>query len=396
VDEELIRKDDHFPAQIIGPNPILASSVGEMEVESEDERSEASQYLEIPESSHVDEGYIVRGCLTRFDIILVSSALKRLLNSCQGYPHELNTRGIIIALNDLDATRPLCSALRMFLEGSAAPQGNQSHLRLFRLLLLVFACALKVYVSGGSFQWLKFIFDDLYKAALDLWLPEAGVEDELVLLAPAAKDRFYLLIVALWEDGGIVFSDRWSVQALATRLASGCSALGWFHEAEVLFIVLRTGVKGYHFSSPSAARIAVQYCLHLESEKRYGEILSILHDTYTNLISNPYDTDGQLEGTQPSPEEQHRYFLTMGNIMNRIPRPLNQHISSGKVNQLATLENLFDRERRRFECEESEDSGESVVTEDDEVDCESSNKFGVTYTESVITGISFNYSDLYR
>ncbi|KAH8760142.1 hypothetical protein F5882DRAFT_478980 [Hyaloscypha sp. PMI_1271] len=233
-------------------------------------------------------------------------------------------------------------------------------------------------------------------SALDLWLPEAGVEDELVLLAPAAKDRFYLLIVALWEDGDIVFSDRWSVQALATRLASGCSALGWFHEAEVLFIVLRTGVKGYHFLSPSAARIAVQYCLHLESEKRYGEILSILHDTYTNLISNPYDTDGQLEGTQPSPEEQPRYFLTMGNIMNRIPRPLNQHISSGKVNQLAALENLFDEERRRFECEESEDSGESVVTEDDEVDCESSNKFGVTYTESVITGISFNYSDLYR
>ena len=75
MDEEPIPKDDHFPAQIIGPNPILASSVGEMEVESEDERSEASQYLEIPESSHVDEGYIVRGCLTRFDGILVSSAL---------------------------------------------------------------------------------------------------------------------------------------------------------------------------------------------------------------------------------------------------------------------------------------------------------------------------------
>jgi hypothetical protein len=249
--------------------------------------------------------------------------------------------------------------------------------------------------SGGSFQWLWFIFGELYKAALDLWLPEAGVEDELDLLAPAAKDRFYLLIIALWEDGYRVFSNRWSVQALATRIASGCSALGWFHEAEVLFIVLRIGVKGYHFLTPSAARIALQYCLHLESEKRYGEILSILHDTYTHL-TNPYDMDGQLEGTQPPPEEQSRYLLTMGNTMNRIPRPLNQHISSDKVNQLAALENLFDEERRRVGCEESEDSDEGAMTEDDEVDCESSNRFGVTYTESVITGISFNYSDLYR
>jgi hypothetical protein len=39
----------------------------------------------------------------------------------------------------------------------------------------------------------------------------------------------------------------------------------------------------------------------------------------------------------------------------------------------------------------------SEVEDDDEQmdDCKSSNKFGVTYTESVITGISFNYSDLY-
>jgi hypothetical protein len=395
VDEEPIPKDDHFPAQMMGPNPMLASSVEEMEVDSEDERSEASQYLEIPESSDVDDGHMVRGCLARFDVILVSSALERLLNSCQGYPHELNTRRIIISLNDLDATRPLCSALRMFLEGSAAPQENRSNLRLFRLLLLVFACELKVYVSGGEFQWLSFVFDDLYKAALDLWLLEAGVEDELVWLAPATKDYFYVLIVALWEDGGIVFSNRLSVQVLATRLASGCSALGWFHEAEVLFIVLRTAVKVDHFLSLSATRIAVQYCLHLEREKRYGEILSILHDTYTKL-SNPYDTDRQFYGTRPSPEEQHRYLLTMGNVMNCIPRPLTQHISSDKVNQLAALENLFDEERRRFECEESEDSGESAVAEDDEVDCESSNKFGVTYTGSDITGISFNYSDLYR
>ena len=35
--------------------------------------------------------------------------------------------------------------------------------------------------------------------------------------------------------------------------------------------------------------------------------------------------------------------------------------------------------------------------EDDQVDdCKSSNKFGVTYTESLMTGISFNYSDLYK
>jgi len=38
----------------------------------------------------------------------------------------------------------------------------------------------------------------------------------------------------------------------------------------------------------------------------------------------------------------------------------------------------------------AEDEDESMS------DCKSSNKFGLTYTESVITGISFNYSDLYR
>jgi hypothetical protein len=86
----------------------------------------------------------------------------------------------------------------------------------------------------------------------------------------------------------------------------------------------------------------------------------------------------------------------MRDIMNHIPRPLDQYISSDKVNQLATLVNLFDEESRRFECEDNEDRSEGAVTEDDEVDYEGSNKFGVTYTESVITGISFNYSDLYR
>lgn len=40
-----------------------------------------------------------------------------------------------------------------------------------------------------------------------------------------------------------------------------------------------------------------------------------------------------------------------------------------------------------------------VEDEDDEDqmdDCTSSVRFGVTYTESVMTGISFNYSDLYK
>jgi len=39
----------------------------------------------------------------------------------------------------------------------------------------------------------------------------------------------------------------------------------------------------------------------------------------------------------------------------------------------------------------------SKAMDDDELmeDCKSSNNFGVTYTVSGMTGISFNYSDLY-
>jgi hypothetical protein len=59
------------------------------------------------------------------------------------------------------------------------------------------------------------------------------------------------------------------------------------------------------------------------------------------------------------------------------------------------------------EIEDDEDICEVDVVEDrdknnadddgEDIDYwRSSNKFGVTYTESLMTGISFNYSDLYR
>jgi hypothetical protein len=164
------------------------------------------------------------------------------------------------------------------------------------------------------------------------------IRRELGLLAPAGKRHLYFLIDAFWEDDGKMFTNRRPVQVLVTRLASGCSALGWLHEAEVLFIVLRTTLKANPVLSHGITQIAVQYCLRLEREKRYGEILSVLYDTYRDL-SNIYDMDGKWERVLSVPAELHPHLLTMRDIMNDIPRPLNQHISPDNVNQLSTLVN---------------------------------------------------------
>jgi hypothetical protein len=301
---------------------------------------------------------------------------------------------IIVVLNDLDVTRPLFSALRVFLEESAAPQGNQSISKRFRLHLLAFACELKEYISGSSSHWLKSTFIDLQKAALDLRPPGASFEGELDLLTLKAIHLLNLLIDAFREDDSNMFTNYLSVRPFVTLLASECSALGWLHEAEVLFIVFRTSLEANNFFP---TQLAVQYCLHLEREKRYGEILSVIHDTYTyTYLSNIYVMDAALKSILSVPAEQCPHLLTMRDFMNHIPRPLNKHISSNKVNQLATLVNFFHGEGRRFDCEENEDSSEGAVTENNELDCESSIKFGVTYPESVITGISFKYSDLYK
>jgi hypothetical protein len=164
------------------------------------------------------------------------------------------------------------------------------------------------------------------------------IRRELGLLAPAGKRHLYFLIDAFWDDDGKMFTNHRPVQVLVTRLASGCSALGWLHEAEVLFIVLRTTLKANPVLSHGITQIAVQYCLHLEREKRYGEILSVLYDTYRDL-SNIYDMDGKWERVLSVPAELHPHLLTMRDIMNDIPRPLNQHISPDNVNQLSTLVN---------------------------------------------------------
>jgi hypothetical protein len=403
VGDDPIPKDDNFSAQI-EPNSMLASPVGEIEVGSEEELSEGSQYLEIPESSDLDDGHIMSGVLTPFEAIsvpgptecsstksisqifhyeeeefdtpgdldylrleqlkgdmrsanqflergelskakteyfkavqtyinggggqddptittsvaeiiesfkscteveaptlallwldllqclmqnflrhsatrsLVSFELARLLvYSHQGFLSKLIKYPIERALDDLDVTKPLCSALRVSLEGSAAPQGKRSISKRFRLLLLIFMCELKKYMSGDSLYWLKSTFRDLHRAAFDLRLSGTLSELELSLLGPEATTFLSPIIEGFPEDRSSSKSAQ-SVEPFVTGLATGCSALGWFHEAEVLFIILRSVVKANHILSLSATRISAQYCLHLEREKRYGEILSVLND----------------------------------------------------------------------------------------------------------------------
>jgi hypothetical protein len=109
------------------------------------------------------------------------------------------------------------------------------------------------------------------------------------------------------------------------------------------------------------------------------------------------------------------YGADLADLLNDVPLPYDQYVSSEKAREIGRLEILFNRPPEfpvrqisdinsaisldfNFQHDLVLERNKSKEMNDNELmeDYKSSNKLGVTFTESGMTGISFNYSDLYR
>jgi hypothetical protein len=206
----------------------------------------------------------------------------------------------------------------------------------------------------------------------------------------------------LWTD---------SVAPPGLKLASACSVKGWIHQAELLFAVLRSPYSLEIVTFEQQFEIAIEYCLHLRRRKRHTELVFELQSTFTKLESSPRSILGGF--MEPVGVRHHTSVLK--DILERVLRESNM-LPNLEI-QASELRNKIDtfvaanftlaRETNirgnsgeppatvlvRHPRLEDEDDDDDAMTD---FDCLSSNKLGVTYTESGTSGISFNYSELYR
>jgi hypothetical protein len=188
-----------------------------------------------------------------------------------------------------------------------------------------------------------------------------------------------------------------------TKIADACSLQNdWGHEVELLFTILRSPESSSIVSNFRRFKISITYCLHLEREKRYEKLLdflSLLYKDLENFCSGTWPF-GELgyDISRKYGENFQEVELDVRKILNRVLPGLSQHISSEKAGEIKRMGRLFETVRREFDLKrEAQENRVEAEDDYDQVDdCTSSVKFGVTYTESVITEISFDYSDLYK
>jgi hypothetical protein len=310
---------------------------------------------------------------------------------------------IVIALDDLSVNLPILQALPSFFESSQEEPATLERCgnRAFRFGLLLFACDLTSLLEKIKSCEDYFSIMELRHTTIYLRRIKSSFEGTLSKL-----NELYLFFDDFTMDTS--YGQFYSfVQPFVTELASECATAGWFHEAETLFAVLRSS-QSLEVLGPFSQQkfeISKRYCLYLKRNKRYAELLSEICDTYTHLEN--YHTSGK------SVPLHDAYYSAA--LLNNLPLPYDQYVSSEKAREIGRLEILFSRPVEfsvhqisninsamsfdvSFQHNLVFERNKNKAMDEDELieDCKSSNKFGVTYTESGMTGISFNYSDLYK
>jgi hypothetical protein len=339
--------------------------------------------------------------------LMILVALKTLFGEYRGIFRRLDLEQVIIALNDPGINLPILQALASFFETRQEdPTASEScENRGFRFGLLSFACVLRRLLEASKSHDDDFSILELRQITIYLRRTKSSFEGELSTLG--------LVVNKLYAIFNSFVVDTWYLkrylrdEPVVTELASACTAAGWFHEAETLFATLRSSQSLELLGHPGDQRkieISKQYCLYLKRRKCYAELLSELHDTYAHLANNYSMVSMSLTA----------HVADLTDLLNDIPLPYDQYVSSEKAREIGRLEILFSRPAE-FSVRQISDinsamsfdvnlhdlvleRNKSEAMDDDELmeDCKSSNQFGVTYTESGMTGISFNYSDLYR
>jgi len=349
--------------------------------------------------------------LTSWTRHIISSAFERLLKACPEIPQGVNLYPVLLALNDQLIKVPLHEALYSLLaimrnQPFTEDARNQFQ---FRICLLAFACNLRECLKNDPWPW------DLSALKTTTWkLSTLGklLESELNTVNSwnTVITGIYRAIAGLSYDREYFVTGCYSsAEPFITELADTCSLNGWAHEAELLFRILRSAQSSNIVSKFRRFQISITYCLHLERVGRYGKLLDFLLVLCKDL---EYSTGKDWpfiyfqDHASKESKDNRQFSLDIRNILERVPDRLEQYISSEKAREITRLMRFFEAARRGILGSQREVNGNHVVAQEDRVeaeddddqmdDCTSSVRFGVTYTESVITGISFNYSDLYK
>lgn len=375
-------------------------------------RTSASQCLELLQI--LNNKSLIPSCARR----LVSSELERLLHLLLGHQPKLNLDQIIFTLSKWGWSENLHLALQSFLRGSAQPPEDSSmgdkRFNQLRLLLHLLALGLKELLGDGFSSWLALVADDLHNAMLHAQRLGYSSGNGHGLFAHHTIEACFSLkhLLRASDKQWIIDQENFdALQELATSLASQCSVSGWYDQAETLFDVLRStpihdrasprDPRKYSSTGLRKSRITFQYCLHLERQKRYEQLLAVIRDEYTELLTDQVGTRS-LTNDMSVEAEVRKEILKLRAILINIPS--GGYIFSGLAFEIIKLINRLEEvtpiyvgwaenltqavDKDRFQRME-------VKEEEDLDDCKSSNKYGITYTESVVTGLSLNYSGLH-
>jgi hypothetical protein len=345
--------------------------------------------------------------LTWWNRHILSSAFERLLKAHPEIPQGVNLHPLVLALDDQEINAPLHEALYSLL----ALTRNQLFTKdarnefQFRICLLAFACNLRECLKSET--WVG----DVSALKITTWkLRTLGRVPESVLNAANSWNRMISGIYRAYGSHDREYAPEWysSAEPFITELADTCSLKGWAHEAELLFKILRSVNSSILVSNFRGFQISITYCLHLEREERYEELLDRLLVLYQGL---EYSAGGpwafiSFQDHASKAKDNRQVALDIGSILDKVSDRLDQYLSSEKAREITILMRFFEAAQRGILASEREVNGNHIVAQADRVeaednddqmdDCISSVRFGVTYTESVITGISFNYSDLYK
>jgi hypothetical protein len=338
---------------------------------------------------------------------LVSSALKRLLVAHPEIPQEVNLHAVVLALDDQDINAPLHEALYLLLTlmPNQLPTKTARNELQFRISLLAFACNLRECLRVDHFPTWTGEVSSLRTTIWKLWTVGKLLESELNTVK-----SWNAMISGISRAYGDLSRDRESyflpgcyssAEPFITELADTCSLNGLAHEAELLFKILRSAQSSNIVSKFRRFQISLTYCLHLEREKRYEELLELQKSACEGWAFYYFQERSSKES-----KDNDQIALVIRSILDRVPDRLDQYMSSEKAREITILMRFFEAAQRGILASEREVNGNHIVAQADRVeaednddqmdDCISSVRFGVTYTESVITGISFNYSDLYK
>ncbi|KAH7379809.1 hypothetical protein BKA64DRAFT_236862 [Cadophora sp. MPI-SDFR-AT-0126] len=174
----------------------------------------------------------------------------------------------------------------------------------------------------------------------------------------------------------------------AIALANGCSEVGWYEVAETLFSVLMGGSLaafdrvGHKFDK---LRAYIWYAHHHQRQERWEEFVEVLCDAY-RIITSTLLFSGNAA-------EYHTLSSQLKAAIDGIAPAWRYSTSSTQLKELMEMDEKLDliladdRDAKlgtsRLNCDSAERSSSNA------------RRYGVTYSESMLSGISFNYSALF-